>query len=124
MRTILTSAARCVAALIALGTLLNLLVRGVDAAFVVPDVLVTAALAVAAVLPVRHAVPALVSAFGLASGVFTVAFFAYIARGGFGAGVLVFDLVCVTMTALLSWRITLPARCGPQAAARTHAFME
>jgi hypothetical protein len=121
VRTTLTSAARCVAALIALGTLLNLLVRGVDAAFVVPDILVTAALAAAAVLPARHAAPALMSAFGLASGVFTVAFFAYIAKGGFGAGVLVFDLVCVTMTALLSWRLALPTGYDTRATAGTPA---
>ncbi|MGW0772835.1 hypothetical protein ACWD01_04075 [Streptomyces sp. NPDC002835] len=32
-------------------------------------------------------------------------------------GVLVFDLVCVTMTVLLSWRLALPTRYGPQATA-------
>ncbi|MFE9695752.1 hypothetical protein [Streptomyces sp. NPDC006270] len=118
--TALISAARYAAALIALGTLLNLFVGGVEAAFVAPDILVTAALAVAAALPVRHAAPALMSAFGLASGVFTVAFFAHIAEGGFGAAVLLFDLVCVTMTVLLAWRPGSPLPHGRRAA-RTHA---
>ncbi|MFG3405704.1 hypothetical protein [Streptomyces sp. NPDC048142] len=118
--TTLTSAARCTAAFIALGTLLNLFVRGVDTAFIGPDILVTAALTATAALPERHAGPALMSAFGLASGVFTVAFFAYIARGGFGAGVLVFDLVCLTMTVLLSWRPGPLPRHDRQAAG-THA---
>ncbi|MBW1596177.1 hypothetical protein [Streptomyces sp. JJ38] len=105
---------RCVAVLVSLVTCVNLLVRDVDSAFVVPDALVSAALAAGAGLSARRAVPMLASAFGLASGVFTVAAFSYFAQGEVG-GVLVFALICVAMTVLFSWRIGLPPGGGAPA---------
>ncbi|MFI1393391.1 hypothetical protein [Streptomyces sp. NPDC020681] len=114
MRTSLVHG-RCAAVFISLGTLLNLLVRDVDEAFVVPDVLVSVALAVGAALPADRAVPMLGSAFGLASGVFTVAAFSYFARGEVGVGVLLFALICAAMTVLFTWRIGLPGRERPLA---------
>lgn len=106
MRTTALTIGRCVAAFISLGTFANLLVSDVDSAFVVPDILVGAALAAGAALPgERHAARSLTAAFGLAAGVFTVAVFAHIAKGGFGVGVLVYALICLAMTVLFSWRI-------------------
>ncbi|MDR7384863.1 hypothetical protein [Promicromonospora iranensis] len=52
-----------------------------DNPFFVPDLLLTVLLVVAASLPARWAVPALVFAFGLAAGVWTVSLSHYAVRG-------------------------------------------
>lgn len=52
-----------------------------DNPFLVPDLLLTVLLVVAACLPARWAVPALVFAFGLAAGVWTVSLSHYAVRG-------------------------------------------
>ncbi|MFD7462340.1 MULTISPECIES: hypothetical protein [unclassified Streptomyces] len=96
---------RWVAAFVSLGTFANLLVRGVEDMFVVPDVLVGVVLAVAAGLPKERAAPLLASAFGLASGVFTVAASAHVVHDENPAGVLVFASVCAAMTVVLSRRV-------------------
>jgi hypothetical protein len=101
---------RCVAALISLGTLVNLLVSDVESAFVAPDVLVSAALVAAAGLSAERAVPVLASAFALASGVFTVAVFSNFVRDEVGVGVLIPALISLVMTVIFSWRIGLPAQ--------------
>ncbi|WP_328438994.1 hypothetical protein OHA71_21355 [Streptomyces sp. NBC_00444] len=101
---------RCVAALISLGTLVNLLLSDVESAFVAPDVLVSAALIAAAGLPAERAVPVLASAFGLASGVFTVAVFSNFVRDEVGVGVLIPALISLVMTVIFAWRIGLPAQ--------------
>ncbi|MGP4008617.1 hypothetical protein [Streptomyces sp. 4N124] len=101
---------RCVAVLISLGTFVNLLVSDVESAFVAPDALVCAALVAAAGLPAERAVPVLASAFGLASGVFTVAVFSNFVRDEVGVAVLVPALISMVMTVMFSWRIGLPAQ--------------
>lgn len=101
---------RCVAVFISLGTFVNLLVSDVESAFVAPDALVSAALAVGAALPAERAVPMLASAFGLASGVFTVAVFSNFVRDEVGVGVLIPALISMVMTVIFSWRIGLPAQ--------------
>ncbi|MFI6080072.1 hypothetical protein ACIBBB_03605 [Streptomyces sp. NPDC051217] len=103
---------RYAAVFISLGTLVNLLLSDVDSAFVVPDAVIVAALAIGAVLPGERAVPVLTSSFGLASGVFTVASFSYFVRGEIG-GVVFFALVCMVMTVLFAWRGNLPTRSEP-----------
>jgi hypothetical protein len=93
-----------------LATLANLLVRGVEGAFVVPDVLVSVVLAAGAGLPRERAAPVLAAAFGLASGVFTVAASAHVVHDESAVGVLVFALVCAAMTVVFSWRVGMAAR--------------
>ena len=67
-----------------------------DSAFFVPDALVTALLLVAAPMPRRWAVPALLFAFAWTAGIITVSLFTYITRGEFAWGN--FALVAGTLT--------------------------
>ncbi|RBM19721.1 hypothetical protein [Streptomyces sp. PT12] len=107
MRSPLT-VGRGLAVFIGVGTLGNVVFRGVEEHFVVPDLLVAVALLVAAALPPARAVPLLGVAFGMASGVFTVATFSYVARGEVGVPVLLFAVSCLAMAAVLTWRAASP----------------
>ncbi|RKN04307.1 hypothetical protein [Streptomyces radicis] len=99
---------RGLAVFIGVGTLGNVVIRGVEEHFVVPDLLIAVALLVAAALPPAHAVPLLGVAFGMASGVFTVATFSYVARGEVGVPVTLFAVSCLAMAAVLTWRAASP----------------
>ncbi|MFF0206185.1 hypothetical protein [Streptomyces sp. NPDC005017] len=120
------TASRCAAAFISLGTLLNLLVRGVDSAFVVPDALVGAVLAIGAVLPAGLAGRVLTIEFGAAAGVFTVATAEHVVHEESAIGSLTFALICAAMAGLLVRRAELPSQCPPPEprAAETHARPE
>lgn len=73
--------------------------------FFVPDVILCAALVVAAVLPARLARPGLVLAYAFAAGVVTAAVFAYVARGALDEGVLtvLVAVVCAAAAAALAF---------------------
>ncbi|MFJ5780115.1 hypothetical protein [Streptomyces sp. NPDC093094] len=103
-----------------------MLVRGVDSAFVVPDALVGAALAIGAVLPAGPAGRVLTSGSGAAAGVFSVATAEHVVHDESAVGSLVFALICAAMTGLLVRRAELPSRCPslPPRAAESRAQAE
>ncbi|MGH3877565.1 MAG: hypothetical protein ACRDSK_11085 [Actinophytocola sp.] len=75
-----------------------------DNLFLVPDLLLCAVLAVAALLPDRPAVPALIYAFGMAAGVLAASVASYAVDGRLGAASLFGAVVAVVMAALLAGR--------------------
>jgi uncharacterized membrane protein len=78
--------------------------------FLVPDLLLCAVLAVAALLPDGRAVPALVFAFGMAAGVLAASVASYAVDGRLGAASLFGAVVAVVMAAVLGGRRQVAAR--------------
>jgi hypothetical protein len=84
--------ARITAILIGVGTFAFLFISNSwspDNLFLVPDLIITAALVIAALLPARIARPALLFAFGLAAGVLMTATSWYAIRGQLGLASLI-----------------------------------
>jgi hypothetical protein len=107
-----TGVARWLAIAIGLLTAVNLPAGGAiraDNMFLVPDLLVAAALLVAALLPRAVRATALLFAFGPAAGVFTVAAFSYVVRGELGL-VSVFAATCFGAAGLLARHIVATLR--------------
>lgn len=83
----LLTAARIIAAGLSVTTFVFLFLHDSwrsDNLFLVPDLALCAVLLVAAALPARFAVPALIGAFGLAGGVFATSVSSYAVDGEFG----------------------------------------
>lgn len=105
---------RITAILIGVGTFVFLFVSDSwrpDNLFLVPDLIITAALVVAAVLPERLARPALLFAFGLAAGVLMTATAWYAVRGQLGLASLI-GAVAAAVAAIL---VVVAGRRGPAA---------
>ena len=99
-------AGRTVAAVLGIGTGVNILTSGMavqpaPSLFLVPDLLVVALLLTGAATPSARATPVLLAAFGVAVGVFTTAVMSYALRGAVGWGVLAFDLVAAAAATAL-----------------------
>ncbi len=102
-------AARLVAAVIGVGTGVNIVTSGMleqpaTSLFLVPDLLVVALLLAAAAVPTARAAPVLLVALGLATGVFVTAASSYAVRGTTGWGVLAFAVITACTAALLALR--------------------
>jgi hypothetical protein len=102
-----TPAARCVAAAIVLVMIYYFVTSDAIRAgnpFLVPDLLLTVLLAIAALLPRRLAVPSLIFAFAWSAAVFTVSLSTYAVRGEFAAGAnhLALIIPAVAMAVVLS----------------------
>ncbi|MEV4755590.1 hypothetical protein AB0J86_10835 [Micromonospora sp. NPDC049559] len=96
--------ARIAAVLISLGTFGFLFVQDAwraDNLFLVPDLILCAALVAAAALPGRHAVPALVAAYSFTAGVFVTATASYAVDGRLGVITLVSAIGSVVLVAAL-----------------------
>jgi ABC-type dipeptide/oligopeptide/nickel transport system permease component len=102
--------ARVVAAILATVMLVFLVVTGAiraDNPFMVPDLLLSILLLVTACLPARWAAPALLFAFGLASGVWTTSLSHYAVRGELVDGLDHLPLIgaCVIQSLFLARRL-------------------
>ena len=102
-------AARLVAAVIGVGTGVNVVTSGMleqpaTNLFLVPDLLVVALLLAAASVPTDRAAPVLLAGLGLATGVFVTAASSYAVRGATGWGVLTFAVITAGTAALLALR--------------------
>ncbi|GAB2480655.1 hypothetical protein GCM10027063_23650 [Promicromonospora xylanilytica] len=102
--------ARVVAAILATVMLVFLAVTGAiraDNPFLAPDLLLSVLLLVAACLPARWAAPALLFAFGLATGVWTASLSAYAVRGELVDGLDHLPLIgaCVVQSVFLARRL-------------------
>lgn len=107
--------ARAVAAVISLATFVYLFVHDswrLDNLFLVPDLLLCAALLAAALLPAARARGALLFAFGMGAGVLSAAAAAYLVRGEWGGASLLGAVVCAAMALALLWR-PVPATPAP-----------
>jgi hypothetical protein len=78
-----------------------------DNLFLVPDLVLTAALLVAALLPDRIAVRAMTITLGFSAGVFATSVASYAVRDEFGAASLLGTAGCIVMAVLLTRRTTL-----------------
>ncbi|GAA3386602.1 hypothetical protein [Cryptosporangium minutisporangium] len=81
-----------------------------DNLFLVPDLLLCAALVAAAAVPAERGLPYLLAAFGYTSGVLTTAAFEYVAQGQLGVPSLLGALGAVAVTVLLARAVATPAR--------------
>ncbi|XVQ08004.1 hypothetical protein ACQP1W_36325 [Spirillospora sp. CA-255316] len=103
----LITASRVLAVIFSAGTFVFLFLhdswRG-DNLFLVPDLILCGLLLVAAVLPRRHAVPALAFSFAMCTGVFTASVSSYAVRGELGTASFVGVVGCAVMAALLLTR--------------------
>jgi hypothetical protein len=97
--------ARITAVLVGVGTFAFLFISNSwspDNLFLVPDLIITAALVIAALLPKRLARPALLFAFGLAAGVLMTATSWYAIRGQLGLASLIGAAASAVMAALVA----------------------
>lgn len=107
---VVLGAARVMAAVVGVGLFVFLFLHDSwrsDNLFLVPDLLLSALLVAAAVVPARHARLALMFAFGMGTGVIATSVSSYAVRGELGLASLVGALACV-VTALVLFR--RPAR--------------
>lgn len=97
--------ARALAAIVGVGTFLFLFVNEswrADNLFLVPDLVLTAALGVAAIMPDRWAKGALAASHGLAAGVLMTSVSSYAVRGEFGGASFLGAAACLAAVATLS----------------------
>lgn len=100
----LLAAARLIAAGLSLTTFVFLFLHDSfrsDNLFLVPDLVLCAALLVAAALPRQFAVPALIGAYGMAVGVFAASVSSYAVEGEFGLPSTLGVATSLVMAALL-----------------------
>ena len=83
-----------------------------DNLFLVPDLVLCTALVVAAALPGRFAVPALIAAFGMTCGVLATSASSYAVDGELGFASLLGLTTSVAMTVLLAHHGRQPARAA------------
>jgi hypothetical protein len=115
----LLTVGRYVAIVTCVITMVTLLLNGSfehpgESPFLLPDLLLSAALLIGAVLPAAGARTALTFAFGLSAGVFTSAFFTHLVEDESAAawrvsGVLILAIGCMAMALLLTRRASVPA---------------
>jgi hypothetical protein len=97
-------AARVMAAVVGVGFFVFLFLHDSwrsDNLFLVPDLLLSAVLVCAAVVPMRYARLALMFAFGMGTGVIATSVSSYAVRGELGLASLVGALACAATAALL-----------------------
>jgi hypothetical protein len=84
-----------------------------DNMFLVPDLVLCAALVVGALVPDRLAVPLLLATFGASAGIFLVSVASYAVRGAVGWASLAGVVIAVSMVGVLTRRTRTLESCPP-----------
>ncbi|SUD47748.1 Uncharacterised protein [Nocardia otitidiscaviarum] len=121
MGGMLLIAGRLAAVTVSLPTFLYLFLRNrfhADNLFLLPDLVLCVWLTTAALLPHRHAVPALGFGFAFAAGVIGTAVSSYLTRGAFNVFTALIAALCVAMGLAFAWHRRDRRGTPPRATAR------